>query len=272
MSNKTAKDTLIEDKLKELYNLQQIDSQIDQFAILKGELPMEVSDLEDEIAGLDTRINKLSNNVSDLESDMTRHKTNIKEAESLIEKYEKQMDNVKNNREYDALSKELELQRLEIQLSEKKMKEVGGYISAKQETLKIAKERNDLKKEELKIKKVELEAIIEKTDKEEQKLMKKSEKTKKNIEDRLMKAYTKIRGAYRNGLAVVTVERNACGGCFNKIPPQVQLEISLMKKVIACEHCGRVIVDDVVAGIVRPIEVEPVKKKTTRRKKATTKK
>ncbi len=271
MSSKTNKEALVEDKLKELYNLQQIDSQIDQFAILKGELPMEVSDLEDEIIGLETRINKLSNNVGDLEGDMNRHKMNIKEAETLIAKYEKQMDNVKNNREYDALSKELELQRLEIQLSEKKMKEVSGYIAAKQETLKIAQERLTGKQDELKIKKVELEEIIEKTDKEEQKLIKKSEKTKKNIEERLLKAYTKIRGAYRNGLAVVTVERNSCGGCFNKIPPQVQLEISMMKKIIACEHCGRVIVDDTVAGIVRPVPEEPVKKKTTRRKKATTK-
>ena len=272
MSSKTnTKDVLIEDKLKELFDLQQIDSQIDQFAILKGELPMEVSDLEDEIVGLETRINKLATNVSDLEGDMTRHRANIKEAEALIERYEKQMDNVKNNREYDALSKELELQRLEIQLSEKKMKEVGGYVGAKQETLKIAQDRLASKQEELKIKKVELEQIIEKTDKEEQKLMKKSEKTKKKIEERLLKAYTKIRGAYRNGLAVVTVERDSCGGCFNKIPPQIQLEINMMKKVIACEHCGRVIVDDSIAGIIRPIEVEPAKKKTTRRKKATTK-
>lgn len=271
MASTTNNEVSIEEKLKELYNLQQIDSQTDQIAILKGELPMEVSDLEDEIAGLETRINKLTNNVNDLESDQARHRNNIKEAEALIAKYEKQMDNVKNNREYDALSKELELQRLEIQLSEKKMREISGYVNAKQETLKIAQERLGMKQEELKIKKVELEEIIEKTDKEEQKLMKKSEKTKKNIEERLLKAYTKIRGAYRNGLAVVTVERDSCGGCFNKIPPQIQLEINMMKKVIACEHCGRVIVDDSIAGIIRPIKEEPVKKKTTRRKKATKK-
>ncbi|MFK7808195.1 MAG: zinc ribbon domain-containing protein [Saprospiraceae bacterium] len=268
MANKT--DLSIEAKLKQLHELQTIDSEIDQIAILKGELPMEVDDLEDEVGGLQTRVNKLTGVIKDMEDEISRHKGNITEANDLIAKYEKQMDNVKNNREYDALSKELELQRLEVQLSEKKSREIQAMLGGKVETRKIAEERLAQKEEDLKRKKVELEGIIEKTVKEEEKLRKKSDKAQKAIDDRLLKAYKKIRAAYRNGLAVVTIERNACGGCFNKIPPQVQLEISLKKKIIACEHCGRVLVDDDVAGIIRPIVVEEPKKKRTSRKKKTT--
>lgn len=244
----------ISEKLKQLYELQLIDTEIDEIAILKGELPMEVSDLEDEIAGLETRVNKLSANIEDLEVDISRHTNNLKEAEALIERYEKQMDNVKNDREYKALQKELEIQRLEIQLSEKKSKEIRGIVENKQETLKATQERLDQKVKDLEIKKVELEKIIEKTVKETEKLQRKSEKAKKKIDDRLLKAYLKVRGAYRNGLGVVTVERDACGGCFNKIPPQVQLEIAMHKKIIACEHCGRVLVD---SNILNP---EPAEK------------
>ena len=233
----------IAEKLKQLYELQLIDSEIDQIAVLQGELPMEVNDLEDEIVGLQTRVNKLSGNVADLEAEVSRHNANIKESEALIARYEKQMDNVKNNREYDALQKELELQRLEIQLSEKKIRETNGLIHNKQETLKIAEERLAQKKTDLDTKKVELEKIIEKTGKDEIALKKKSEKTMKKVDERLLKAYLKVRKSYRNGLAVVTVERDSCGGCFNKIPPQVQLEIGMRKKIIACEHCGRVLVD-----------------------------
>jgi len=266
-----ANDLSIEAKLKQLHELQTIDSEIDQIAILKGELPMEVDDLEDEVGGLQTRVNKLSSVIKDMEDTISRHKGNIAEANDLIAKYEKQMDNVKNNREYDALSKELELQRLEVQLSEKKSREIQAQLAAKGETRKITEERLEQKQADLTTKKVELESIIEKTVKEEEKLRKKSDKAKKAIDDRLLKAYSKIRNAYRNGLAVVTIERNAWGGCFNKIPPQVQLEISLKKKIIACEHCGRVLVDDDVAGIIRPIVVEAPKKKRTSRKKKTAK-
>ena len=234
------------EKLLQLYELQKVDSQIDEIAILKGELPMEVRDLEDEIAGLETRVNKLESTINELDSEVSRHTANIKESEALIARYEKQMDNVKNNREYDALSKELELQRLEIQLSEKKSREGSTFNDSKKETLKAAQERLDQKKADLDSKKVELEKIIVKTVKEEEKLMRKSVKAKKKIEDRLIKAYTKIRGAYRNGLAVVSVERNSCGGCFNKVPPQIQLDIMSQKKIIACEHCGRVLVDGTV--------------------------
>jgi len=238
------KELTVAEKLKNLYELQLIDTETDQIKILKGELPMEVRDLEDEIVGLETRTGRLKGNVDELENDVARHKANIKEAEMLIEKYTEQMDNVKNNREFDALTKELELQKLEIQLSEKKMKEILHGVENKKGTLTSAEEKLEEKRKDLELKKVELEKIIVKTEKDEEKLRKKSEKQRKIIEDRLLKAYDKVRKAYRNGLGVVTVSRNSCGGCFNQIPPQLQLEIGLRKKVIACEHCGRVLVDD----------------------------
>lgn len=233
----------VADKLKQMYELQLIDSEIDQISILKGELPMEVSDLEDEIVGLETRKGRLEKNIQDMEEDMAKHKANIKEAESLIVKYEKQMDNVKNNREYDALSKELEMQRLEIQLSEKRSREGARQLAAKKETFKNTTVRLKQKQENLAVKKVELEKIIEKTEKTETKLKKKSVKAQKGIEERLMKSYSRLRKAYRNGIAVATVQRNSCGGCFNKVPSQVQLEIGMTMKIIACEHCGRILVD-----------------------------
>lgn len=252
----TNKEQTVAEKLQNIYDLQVIDSQISEIEILKGELPMEVKDLEDEITGLETRVGRLESNINDLEGEVSRHGANIKEAEALIERYEKQMDNVKNNREYDALSKELELQKLEIQLSEKKTREINGQISGKQETLVAAKERLDGKKADLETKKVELEKIIEKTIKDEEKLVKKRDKAQKKVETRLLKAYNRIRTSYRNGLAVVTVERNSCGGCFNKIPPQVQLEIAMRKKIIVCEHCGRVLIDDAMTEKGKAAEAE----------------
>lgn len=239
----------VAEKLKELYDLQTIDSKIDEIEVLKGELPMEVSDLEDDIAGLSTRIQRLQVQVKDLEQEAAKHQANIQEAEALIVRYNTQLDNVKNNREYDALTKELEMQSLEIQLSEKKIKVVKKEAENKQETLDATQERLNTKQKELESKKVELEQIIAKTEKEEEKLRKQSEKARKNIEERLIRAYDKIRKSYRNGMAVVTVERNACGGCFNQIPPQLQLEIAMRKKIIACEHCGRILVDDFIADV-----------------------
>jgi predicted nucleic acid-binding Zn-ribbon protein len=239
-----AKELSVAEKLRNLYELQSVDSKIDEIEILKGELPMEVSDLEDEIAGLETRIAKLGNVVEGLEDEVSNHNANIKEAEALIERYSKQLDNVKNSREYEALVKELELQKLEIQLSEKKIREARQTTEKKQETLDATVERKERKDKELEAKKVELKEIISKTEKEEKVLRKRTEEARKHVEPRLIKAYDKIRESYRNGLAVVHVERNSCGGCFNKIPPQVQLEISMRKKIIVCEHCGRVLVDD----------------------------
>lgn len=239
-------DLTVEEKLKHLYELQLIDSQKDELHILKGELPIEVRDLEDDIAGLVTRKRRNEEAVEDLEGEISRYESNIAEAKALIERYTKQLDDVKNNREYEALTKEVEMQKLDIQLFEKKIREANELMGSKKETLAATQERLDAKKADLERKKVELEAIQEKTAKEEEKLTKKSDRMKKKIEDRLLKAYNKIRANYRNGLAVVTVERDSCGGCFNKVPPQIKLEISLRKKVIVCEHCGRILVDDTI--------------------------
>ena len=220
-----------------------------EIAILKGELPMEVSDLEDEITGLKTRLKKLENAVSEMDQEILAHNTNIKESEALILKYEKQLDNVKNNREFDALTKEVELQKLEIQLSQKKIREANIARETKKEALDVIATKLNQRNKDVENKKVELSKIIEKTEKEEAKLLKESDKARKDIEDRLLVSYDKIRKTYRNGLAVVTVARGACGGCFNRIPPQLQIEIGVMKKIIACEHCGRVLVDEsILAG------------------------
>jgi len=240
--------TPVEETIKSLIELQTIDTKIDEIQILKGELPMEVSDLEDEIAGLETRTAKLSGNLDDINSDISNHKNNIKEAEAFILKYEKQLDDVKNNREFEALTKEIEMQKLEIQLSEKKMRAVDLQKDKKKETLDHSKENLDNKKKDLDIKKVELEKIKAKTEKEERKLTKASTGAKAGLSPRLLKSYDKIRNNYKNGLAVVTISRGSCGGCFNRIPPQLQIEIGQRKKLVACEHCGRVLVDNELAG------------------------
>lgn len=234
----------VEEKLKYLFELQTIDTQIKDLEVLKGELPMEVHDLEDEVAGLETRLRRLQENLEDLEGEISRHESNIAESKALIARYEKQSDNVKNNREYEALTKELEMQKLEIQLSEKRIKEAQTHLGTKKETNDIAETRLKAKRADLDRKKVELQAIQAKTEKEEEKLRKKSDKARKKIEERLLKAYHKISNSYRNGLAVVTIQRDACGGCFNKVPPQLILEIGMSKKIIVCEHCGRILVDE----------------------------
>lgn len=239
----------IEDKLKQLYELQQIDSKIDAIEILKGELPIEVSDLEDEITGLETRLKNLNETIKEVETEASKYNTRIAEGEALIAKYTKQLDDVKNNREFDALSKELEMQKLEIQLAEKKVREVNEKISVKNAVIKEAKEKLKTKKANFDIKKDELKSIVAKTEKEEKALRKTAAAAQAKIEERLMKAYNRIRSSYRNGLALVAVERDACGGCFNQIPPQVQLEVTQHKKIIACEHCGRILVDSEIAGI-----------------------
>lgn len=249
-----AKEQTVEEKLKALFKLQTIDSKLDEIEILKGELPIEVKDLEDDLVGLETRIGRLKGNVEDIDHEIAKHNANIKEAEMLIERYEKQLDNVKNNREYDALTKEIELQKLEIQLSQKKIGEQEAQKEIKGGALGASEAKFETRQKELEVKKVELDKIIEKTTKEENKLMKSSENAAKKIDDRLLKAYKRIRGAYRNGLAVVTVERDACGGCFNRVPPQTIIEISLKKNVIACEQCGRVLIDDIIAG--KKVEAE----------------
>jgi uncharacterized protein len=240
----------IEKKLIALYNLQQIDSQVDKIRIIRGELPLEVQDLEDEIAGLETRVDNYIQETVAMEKSISDKKNAIKESHSLIKKYEDQQMNVRNNREYDSLTKEIEYQNLEIQLSEKRIKEFQAGLETKKVEIESFQSVLQERKNDLDIKRNELDDIIAETEKEEQDLIKKSEENRKYIEDRLLTAYTRIRKIARNGLAVVQIERDACGGCFNKIPPQHQLDIRMHKKIIVCEYCGRILVDD---GIVNAV-------------------
>lgn len=237
----------VAEKLRALWNLQQIDSQLDEIQILKGELPMEVSDLEDEIAGLDTRVKKLKAILKESEQEIAKMQATAKEADANIKKYMKQLDEVRNDREYEALQKEIELAKLDIQLAEKKVREAKAGLDSKKDNLAVAEAKMEAKQKELDAKKIELQGIIEKTEEEEKRLHAQSEKARHGIEERLLNAYDKTRRTYRNGLSVVTVERNSCGGCFNSVPPQVQLEIGVHKKIIACEHCGRILVDQTIA-------------------------
>lgn len=238
---------IIRQKLLALYLLQLVDTQIDKIRIVRGELPLEVRDLEDEIEGLSTRVDSLKNEVKEYEQELTDHKSSVLKSKEMIKKYESQQQNVRNNREYESLSKEVEYQTLEIQLSEKRTKEAKISVETKQVIIDEAVVQLDDKKENLSEKQNELAEIIEETKKEEKILISKSEKAMKLIEERLLYAYSRIRKNVRNGLAVVKVERDACGGCFSKIPPQRQLEIKLNKKIIVCEYCGRVLIDDEVA-------------------------
>jgi uncharacterized protein len=237
----------IEKKLVALYSLQQVDSQVDKIRIIRGELPLEVQDLEDEIAGLETRVDNHIQETLLMEKSITEKKTAVKDALALIKKYEDQQMNVRNNREYDSLTKEIEYQNLEIQLSEKRTKEFQSSLELKKEEIDSYQKLLQDRKNDLEIKRNELDDIIAETEKEENDLIKNSENNKQFIEDRLLTAYTRIRKNARNGLAVVQIERDACGGCFNKIPPQHQLDIRMHKKIIVCEYCGRILVDD---GIV----------------------
>ncbi|PKP29470.1 MAG: hypothetical protein CVU00_15460 [Bacteroidetes bacterium HGW-Bacteroidetes-17] len=240
----------IEKKLRALYNLQLIDSHIDKIRIVRGELPLEVQDLEDEIAGLDTRIEKYTLELDALSNQIVEKEAAIKESQAMIKKYQEQQMNVRNNREYDSISKELEFQSLEIQLSEKRIKE----FSFKLDNIKAEIEKSqvilDERKNDLAIKKSELEDIIIDTENEETELLAKSKTNQKFVEERMVVAYQRIRKNARNGLAVVKIERDSCGGCFNKIPPQHQLDIRMHKKIIVCEYCGRILVDDAIADAV----------------------
>lgn len=236
-------DASIEGKLKNLYQLQLIDSKIDRLRTIRGELPLEVSDLEDTVAGLETRLANITAEVAELENQLNEKKQSIKDFQSNIKKYEAQQSKVRNNREYDAITKEIEFQNLEIQLAEKRQKEAKAAITVKGEVLDKSKIEFEERSKDLKAKKGELEEIIAETEKEEKALLKESDEAASHIEDRLLNAYKRIRANSRNGLAVVAVERDACGGCYNKIPPQRQLDIRLNKKIIVCEHCGRILVD-----------------------------
>jgi predicted nucleic acid-binding Zn-ribbon protein len=234
----------IEDKLKALYQLQQVHSEIDKINILRGELPLEVQDLEDEIAGLQTRVKNFQDEVKQLDTSISNKKNEIINAQNLIKKYQEQQNNVRNNREYDSLSKEIEFQTLEIELCEKRIREFTAQNAEKQESINTAKKLMEEREIDLKGKKSELSEITSDTEKEEKQLQKKAAEIDAMIEPRLINAYKRIRSNARNGLAVVTVQRDACGGCFANIPPQRQLDIRSRKKVIVCEYCGRILVDN----------------------------
>ena len=234
----------IEEKIRALHNLQVVDSKIDKIKILRGELPLEVQDLEDDIAGLETRIENYNSEIVTLETSIANKKTEIKESETLSLKYKEQLKNIKNNREFDSLTKELEFQSLEIELSNKKIKGFLSDIEAKKLIIEDANSKLNELKLNLEGKKQELEGIVGETQKEEENLHLESEKIAETIEERLLTAYKRIRGNARNGLAIAPIERGACGGCYNKIPPQKQLDIKSRKKIIVCEYCGRILVDD----------------------------
>jgi predicted nucleic acid-binding Zn-ribbon protein len=243
-------DYSIEQKLVALFSLQLIDSEIDKIRIIRGELPLEVQDLEDEITGLETRLNRFKAEIEVLEKQVVERKTAISDAKAAIKKYETQQNKVRNNREYDSLTKEIEFQNLEIQLQDKRIKEANWQIEQKKKDLEILQKTFEERSGDLMAKKAELDEITAETEIEERELLKVSNEHKKKIEPRLISSYDKIRENARNGLAVVAVERDACGGCFNKIPPQRQAEIKLHKKILVCEHCGRILLDESIRQAV----------------------
>lgn len=263
------KELTVEQKLKALYQLQTTLSKIDEIKTLRGELPLEVQDLEDEIAGLSTRIDKIKSEVDELKSAIAGKRVEIEAAKASVEKYKSQQDNVRNNREYDFLTKEIEFQSLEMELCEKRIKEFTAEEQEKSEEIEKNTKALEERQKDLDQKKNELDEIIEETKQEEEKLRDKAKDLETKIEPRLLQSFKRIRKNSRNGLGIVYVQRDACGGCFNKIPPQRQLDIRSRKKIIVCEYCGRIMIDPELAGIAPEVKEEPVKEKTTRsRKKA----
>jgi uncharacterized protein len=244
------KDYSVQDKLAGLVRLQKIDSKLDEFAVLKGELPMEVSDLEDEIQGLFSRKVRIEEEINGINDYIETRRGAIVEAEELGKKYEKQSENVKNSREFEAINKEIEMQQLEVKLAEKHIKDANEEMGETVRNLDVAKKQIATKEGVLNHKKSELEKIIVETEKEEKEFKKLSDTARKEVDERLLYSYDRIRSNYRNGLAVVPVERDACGGCFNAIPPQRQSEIRLHKKIIICENCGRILADEELAESV----------------------
>ena len=240
----TVKEYSVQEKLTSLVSLQKIDSKLDELKVLKGELPMEVADLEDEIQGLHARQTRIEEEINGMTEFIEQKKEAIKESGALVKKYEKQSGNVKNNREFEAINKEMEMQQLEVKLAEKHIKDATDEISEKAVLLEKAKKTIAAKEGILNTKKEELEKIIASTEKEEKHFNKMAAEAKESVDPRLLTSYTKFRHSYRNGLAVVQVERDACGGCFYAIPPQKQSEIRQHKKIMVCENCGRVLVDN----------------------------
>ncbi|MBQ6377259.1 MAG: HalX domain-containing protein [Prevotella sp.] len=249
MAKKDPTDLSVEEKLKTLYQLQAALSSIDEKRALRGELPLEVQDLEDEIEGLTTRVEKIKNEIDEFQRAITQKKGEIADAEASVARYKSQLDEVKNNREYDTLSKEIEFQSLEIELCNKKIREANTRIQEKQNELALNEEVIKERQGDLEMKKGELDEIMTETRAEEEKLKEKVKDLESKIESRLLTSFKRIRKNARNGLGVVYVQRDACGGCFNKIPPQRQLDIKMHKKIIVCEYCGRIMIDPELAGV-----------------------
>ena len=264
MAKKDPTDLTVEERLKTLYQLQTTLSGIDEKRALRGELPLEVQDLEDEIEGLTTRIEKIQNDISEYEQAVTQKKGEIETAKASVERYKAQLDEVKNNREYDTLSKEIEYQSLEIELCNKKIKEANVKIEEKKAELAQNQEIIDDRRQALDVKKSELDEIMDETRAEEDKLKQRVRDLEVKIEPRLLTSFKRIRKNARNGLGIVYVQRDACGGCFNKIPPQRQLDIKMHKKIIVCEYCGRILIDPELAG-VKVIPAGTEEKKTRKR-------
>lgn len=268
MAKKDPTDLSVEEKLKALYQLQTTLSGIDEKRALRGELPLEVQDLEDEIAGLTTRVEKIKTDIDEFKKAITQKKADITSAESSVERYKKQLDEVKNNREYDTLTKEIEFQSLEIELCNKKIKEALIKVEEKNADLAEADELIKDRTAALKEKKEELDEIMQETRDEEEKLKNKASELEGTIEPRLLSSFKRIRKNSRNGLGIVYVQRDACGGCFNKIPPQRQLDIKMHKKVIVCEYCGRIMIDPELAGVKvekNATEEKPKRKRSVRK-------
>ena len=249
MARKDPTDLTVEDKLKALYQLQLTLSQIDEKRALRGELPLEVEDLENEVEGLNVRLDKIQRDINDYEQAIMQRRADIEEAKASVERYNRQLDEVKNNREYDTLTKEIEFQELEIQLCEKKIKEAVQKVEERKRDMMRAEEQLNDRETALEDKRGELDEIMQETREEEEILKAKAKDYETRIESRLLQSFKRIRKNARNGLGIVYVQRDACGGCFNKIPPQRQLDIKMHKKIIVCEYCGRIMIDPELAGV-----------------------
>lgn len=253
----------VEEKLQSLYQLQTMLTEIDKIKTLRGELPLEVQDLEDEIAGLTTRIEKASADVVEMSKGVAENKNTIEVSKQAVAKYQEQQDHVSNNREFDSLNKEIEFKNLEIELAEKRIREFTNAITAKKEEIESNRALVAEKQQDLEVKKSELQEIIEENRQEEERLREKCKNLELNIEPRLLQSFKRIRNNTRNGLGIVYVQRESCGGCFNKIPPQRQLDIRMRKKIIVCEYCGRIMIDPELAGVKEePKQVEAPKRRT----------
>lgn len=271
MAKKEAKKMSVEQKLQALYELQTTLTAIDEKRALRGELPLEVQDLEDEIAGLDTRIEKIDAEIKEFQSAITMKKGEVQEAQANLERYNNQLNEVRNNREYDSLSKQIDYERLEVELCNKKIKEATDQVAYRTNDLEIAKTEREERQKDLDEKKSELEDILAETREEETMLKERAKDLEVKIEPRLLSSFKRIRKSARNGLGIVYVQRDACGGCFNKIPPQRQLDIKMHKKIIVCEYCGRILIDPELAGVkVENGKAEKPKRKRSTRRKADT--